>query len=98
MTREEIKELGLEERKYHRPFDDDPFIDGFICAFEWAESHGGFMEDDKCVELIDAIKGFCGLAGEQVYPVVSFMCRNNYINNWECIDDVFYINGKQVAP
>lgn len=56
------------------------------------------MENDKGIELIDAIKGFCGLTGEEVYPVVSFMCRNNYIKDWECIDDIFYINGQQVVP
>ena len=98
MTREEIKELALEEQQYHSSHDDDKWIDGFSHAFEWAETHGEFMTNDKGIELIDAIKVFCGLTGEQVYPVVSFMCRNNYIKDWDCIDDVFYINGKQVAP
>lgn len=98
MEREDIKKLAETEQKYHLTLDDNPWIDGFIHAFEWCESHGQFMENDKGIELIDAIKGFCGLTGEEVYPVVSFMCRNNYIKDWECIDDIFYINGQQVAP
>ena len=98
MTREEIEKLAQEERVSHWPPHDDNFIDGFVCAFEWAEKNVDIMNDHKCIELIDAIKGFCGLTGEQVYPVVSFMCRNNYIKNWECVDDVFYVNGIQVAP
>lgn len=98
MTREEIKKLALQEQTYHIVYDNNIWVDAFIHAFELAEKHERFVKDDKGIELIDAIKGFCGLTGEQVYPVESFMCLGGYVENWECVDDIFYINGKQVAP
>lgn len=97
MTREEIKDLALKEYNHHIPFYGDGWIDGFVHAFEWAESHSKFMENNRNLNLIDAIKGFCGLTDKQVYPVVSFMCRNEYIKDWECIDDSFYVDGKKIS-
>lgn len=56
------------------------------------------MTNEEALDIIDAVKEFCFLTGEQIYPVVSYMCRKGYIKDWECIDDIFYMNGKQIAP
>ena len=56
------------------------------------------LTGEQAIDLVDAIKDFCFLTGIQVYPLVSYLCLNHYIENWKCIDDVFYIDGKQVAP
>ena len=56
------------------------------------------MTNKEALDIIDAVKGYCNYDITVYYPLVSYMCQVGYITNWECIDDVFYIDGKQIAP
>lgn len=55
------------------------------------------MTNEEILDIIDAVKDFCFLSDEQVYPVISYCCRKGYIKGWECIDDSFYVNGKKIS-
>lgn len=54
---------------------------------------------DDLLDIVDAIVVYSNHDESVVYPVVSYMCRAGYFGDaWECIDDVFYINDKQIIP
>ena len=55
------------------------------------------MTNEEALDVIDAIKSFCFLTDEQIYPVVSYMCRCGYIKDWKCINNTFYVNGEKIS-
>ena len=56
------------------------------------------MTNKEALDIINAVKEYSCNDESIVYPLVSYMCQAGYIKKWKCIDDVFYINGKQIAP
>lgn len=56
------------------------------------------MTNEEALDIIDAVKGYCNYDITVYYPFVSYLCLSHYVENWQCIDDVFYIDGMQIAP
>lgn len=54
------------------------------------------MTQEEALEIIDAVKVYSLEDETIVYPFVSFMCRNGYVQNWECINEDFYIDGVKI--
>lgn len=55
------------------------------------------MTQEEVLEIIDAVKVYSLEDETIVYPFVSFMCRNGYVQNWECINEDFYIDGVKIV-
>lgn len=55
------------------------------------------MNKEQALELLDTMKDY--INDETVfYPIVSFMCRNDYFEEWEVRNDVdFYVYGKFIV-
>jgi hypothetical protein len=52
---------------------------------------------ENILDLIDYIKG---ITNDETlyYPIISYMCRNGFIKNWEVKNNVdFYVEGVHVA-
>jgi hypothetical protein len=55
------------------------------------------MDKEQALELLGAMKDY--INDETVfYPIVSFMCRNGYFEEWEVRNDVdFYVHGEFIV-
>lgn len=53
------------------------------------------MTNEEALDIIELVKELTENDITVVYPLVSYMCRNGYVSNWECVgdDDDFYIDG-----
>lgn len=56
------------------------------------------MTNKEALDIINAVKEYCNYDITVYYPFVSYLCLSHYVENWECIDNVFYIDGEQIAP
>ena len=55
------------------------------------------MTQEEALEIIDAVKVY-SLGDETiVYLFASFMYRNGYVQNWECINEDFYIDSVKIV-
>ena len=55
------------------------------------------MNKEQALDLLDTMKDY--INDETVfYPIVSFMCRNGYFEEWEVRNDVdFYVYGEFIV-
>lgn len=57
------------------------------------------QENQKMLELIEYINSLLEInkCSDNIYPILSFMCRNGYFENWEFKNDDIFIDGKQIT-
>lgn len=51
------------------------------------------MTNEEALDIIDVVRELTTNDITIIYPLVSYMCRSGYLNNWQCINDTFYVDG-----
>ena len=51
------------------------------------------MTNEEALDIIDVVRELTTNDITIIYPLVSYMCLNGYLNNWQCINDTFYVDG-----
>lgn len=55
------------------------------------------MDKEQALDLLDTMKYYID-DETAFYPLVSFMCRNGYFEEWEIRNDVdFYVHGEFIV-
>ena len=56
------------------------------------------MTNEEALDIIETVKCLSNNDETLYYPLVSYMCRKGYIQNWECRNNVdFYVDGNFIA-
>ena len=58
-----------------------------------------FEHNKKMLELVDFINCILDInkCSEDIYSILSYMCRNGYFSNWEFKDEDIFIDGQQIT-
>ena len=72
----------------------DPFYQQFV-----EESIKKQTNNKKMLELVEFINELLeiNLCSEDIYTILSYMCRNNYFTNWEFKNNEIVIDNKQIT-